>query len=248
MTIVPGQTASVAMRILDASAPAPLGDVPPAITVLTASTVQPAMGEAVALSVAAADANGDPLSYAWSSNCTAGSFSETSSAQTTWTSTEVGVCTMTVTVSANGKSAAQQVDITALDTGTGAASINGTYVRAPYISYFSTSAPGFSCDPLWLREPMCPSSLPPGQALSVTAHVSLGELPPADGGTTGAAQVSLTDNCGGTTENVRVDMSAQTGFVRMTWTPPTSPAVCVLTFSVTQETMEERRSFVIVVK
>jgi hypothetical protein len=247
VTIAAGQTAGVVMRILDTSAPDPMVDVPPAITTVTASTIQPAIGEAVTMSVSAADANGDPLSYAWSSNCTIGSFSTTSSAQTTWMSTAAGVCTITITVTANGKSAAQQVDITALDTGTGAASINGTYVRAPDINSVSASASGFSCSP-WRMEPMCSNSLPPGQTLSVTAFFSLGELPLTDGGTTGAVQVKLTDNCGGTTENARTDINVQTGLARMTWTPPTSQAVCTLTFSVMQETMVGQFSFVVLVK
>lgn len=244
-TIVAGQTASVAMKILDATTPAPMADVPPAITVLSASSVQPTVGDAVTLSVSAADANGDPLSYAWTSTCTTGAFSSTTSAQTTWTSTSTGVCTITVTVTANGKSASQQVDITGLDLGVGAASIEGSYIRSPQISYFNAYASGIDCASYPGGSPMCSNTCPPGNALSVYASFSLGEPTSTDGGTTGAHQVSFSDNCGGTWGTV----SPSTGvYATSSWTSPAAPAVCVLTARVTQEGMFDERSMVIVVK
>lgn len=248
VTIVGGQTASVVMRLLDASTPAPLGDVAPAILALTTSSVQPAVGEAVTMSVSAADANGDALSYEWTSDCTTTStFSTPASATTRWTSTAAGVCRITITVRANGRSATEQVDVTALETGSGAVSIEGTYVEGPRILVVNASATGFSC-PLGSSETTCPGRLAPGQATQLNVIFALGEAAPSTGEGLGAVQFSLTDSCGGTTGVVSVSANGKSGQANATWTPPSSAAVCELTVRVTQETMVGQRAFAIVVR
>lgn len=250
VTIVAGQTASVFLRILDTSPWTPMPDSSPGIAALVVSTVRPTVGQVVTLSVSAADPNGDPLSYAWTSGCASGTFSTTNAADTTWTNTVAGVCTLTVSVTANGKSVSQQVDIATLDATSGVASVEGSYIPAPNISNLSASASasGFSCSMhRFDTDATCRQSISPGQAVSLSSFFHLGEVASSDGGT-GAVDVTLTDNCGGTNGPQYWSAYGMSGSANLEWTAPTTPAVCVLTLSITQETMVDRFSVAIVVK
>jgi hypothetical protein len=70
----------------------------PDVTALTASNAQPLPGGAASFAVAASDADGDVLHYAWSDDC-GGTFAAPSAATTDWVApgTE-GPCTLRVTV------------------------------------------------------------------------------------------------------------------------------------------------------
>lgn len=248
VTIVAGQTASVFLKILDTSAPTPMPDSSPGIVALVLSTTRPTVGQPVTMSVSAADPNGDPLSYAWTSNCTSGSFSTTSSADTTWTNTAVGVCTVTATVTAKGKSASQQVDIVTLDVASGVATVEGSYVSAPIISHTTASGSGFSCSRYHSdSDATCLQSLSPGQVIQIASYFTFGEPPSADGGT-GSIDVTLTDNCGGPMLHLNASTLSMGNSAHTSWTAPSTPAVCVLTLTVTQETMVDRLSFAVVVR
>jgi len=247
VTIVAGQTASVFLRILDTSSPAPMPDSSPGIFALVASTTKAAVGEAVTLKASAADPNGDPLTYAWTSSCPSGTFSTTDSAETTWSSTAVGVCTLTITATAKGKSASQQVDVVVLETGSGVATVEGSYISGPRISSISASATGFNCSgfPV-VSDATCSQSLAPGQHLSIAAYVVLDEAATVDGGA--PVDVTLTDNCGGTTLYINQYIYTSGGGVDAKWTAPAAPAMCVVTLNVTQESMVDQRSLAIVVR
>ena len=259
---------------------------------------------------------------------------------------------MAITVTANSKSASEQVDIVTLDGSSGVASVEGTYVPAPLIVQVSASAPRLSCIMNHFSpDAMCSQGVSPGQAVWISTYFSLGEIVadggtrpvdggvvpfdggvvpfdggvvpfdggtrpvdggtrpvdggtrpvdggtrpvdggtrpvdggtrpvdggtrpvdggtrPVDGGTrpvdggvvpfdggvvpfdggVGAVDVTLTDNCGGPMLHLNAYTYGMNGSADAIWTAPSTPAVCVLTLTVTQETMVDRLSFAIIVK
>ncbi|RKH35743.1 hypothetical protein D7Y13_06665 [Corallococcus praedator] len=102
VSIVAGQTAFVAITLQQVNAPPPFLNGAPLIDSLVASSTSVPPGGSLLLVAAAHDPNpGDTLSHVWSS--TAGSFSSTSSASTSWTApASAGLQTLTFTVTDSG--------------------------------------------------------------------------------------------------------------------------------------------------
>lgn len=83
----------------------PHGDAPPVIAAVTASATVAHPGDHVSLTVSASDPAAQPLAYAWSAlpaGC--GTFSDAHGAATTLTLAAVGTCSVTVAVTAGGRS------------------------------------------------------------------------------------------------------------------------------------------------
>jgi hypothetical protein len=103
-TVIAGQTAEVAIILQELNvAPGPT-NYAPVITSLTstASYVAPSTSGSSTVAANDPDHNGDPLAYAWSGSCTAGTitFGTPAAATTTWTVPSVNsVCTVAVKVS-----------------------------------------------------------------------------------------------------------------------------------------------------
>ncbi|HEY6912156.1 MAG TPA: hypothetical protein VI356_22445 [Myxococcales bacterium] len=105
VTVVKGQTARVAITILDATGAPPQPDHSPVITSLSASASAAIVGDRISLSAAATDADGDAISFLWTaapSGC--GTFSAAGSASTAFTAAAAGNCVVTVAATARGLS------------------------------------------------------------------------------------------------------------------------------------------------
>ncbi|WP_164017119.1 Kelch repeat-containing protein [Pyxidicoccus trucidator] len=98
VTISPEQTALVAITLQQLSTPSPFLNSTPVIDGLVAPATSVPAGGTLSFAVTAHDPDlGDTLSQAWSA--TAGSFSSTSSASTSWTAPDaIGIQTLTFTV------------------------------------------------------------------------------------------------------------------------------------------------------
>ncbi len=139
VTLTAGQTTLVSITLQEVNPPDNFENSAPVITSLVAapSTVSP--GGTVTLSAGAEDADGDPLSYAWS--VSAGAFSSASSAGTSWTApAQPGSYTLTLTVTdSRGATATAQVTLT-VRTATGSAAVNVSFNTWPQVTRMVASA------------------------------------------------------------------------------------------------------------
>jgi hypothetical protein len=97
VTISQGSTAAVFILLQQKTAPSPFRNSAPRINSLVASSTQVEPGQSATLSVTATDADGDTLSYAWTT--TAGTLANATAAGATWTApTTEGPYTVNVSV------------------------------------------------------------------------------------------------------------------------------------------------------
>ena len=111
VTVVANATATVVLRILDASGPPPAPDHGPVLTSVSVSNAAPLQGDRIAVSATALDPDGDPVAFQWSSSC-GGAFAAPAEPSTTWLAASAGPCTLTVTVASRGLSDLLSVNVT----------------------------------------------------------------------------------------------------------------------------------------
>lgn len=140
VTVTVGGTAAVIIVLQDEAAPDPFSNSAPRITGLVASESQVEPGQAVNLTITATDADGDPLTYAWSAP--AGSFAGGNTASPTWTApAQEGDDVLSVSViDGNGGQAGLSLTIAvySLDGGVG---VSVTFNTWPVVSLV-TATPG----------------------------------------------------------------------------------------------------------
>ncbi|MBN8471503.1 kelch-like protein [Corallococcus exiguus] len=157
VTINANQSTLVAITLQQLDPPPPFDNEAPIIDSLVASSTSVAVGGTIALTATAHDPNpGDTLSYAW--NATAGSFSDTSAAATSWTApASTGIATLILTVTDSrglGSSVTLAVNVTA--DGEGEAELSLSFNSSPGVTALGAS----------------PSSLAVGETTSVSASAS----------------------------------------------------------------------------
>jgi choice-of-anchor C domain-containing protein len=140
VTIEPNTTAQVNIILQQSQAPKPFSNTAPFIHAVSASADKVAPGATVRLAANASDADGDPLSYAWSAK--AGTFNTPEDSNSTWTAPSVvGTQVLTLTVSDN-RSGSRTITLS-IDVqhhhADGAASIDLTFNHWPVVSLLSAS-------------------------------------------------------------------------------------------------------------
>jgi hypothetical protein len=132
VTISVGATATVSITITDTTGGAPIPDHSPVITSFAVPRTNVALGEILALSVAAMDADNNVIVFSWTASPVGcGTFSDATSASPSWTAASPGVCTVKVTAMAQGKTDTRSTDITIQS---GSVAILGSYVPFPKIT------------------------------------------------------------------------------------------------------------------
>jgi hypothetical protein len=228
--IVANTTSAVAMNIYDLTPPVPQPDIGPMIRSATSTAATVFVNQPITLSVDALDLNGDPLTYAWTSDCPSSQFSAPSSSFTQWASPEATGCRLTVTVSSRGLSTSMSLNVTVYsnggpDGGTGGAQVTGNYIPRPevyaisaysstYLPYTSVSRYGSSANLPLLRS---------GTSYEVSAYVEYGTH-------LGNRAASLSASCG--TLQLAYDGCSSSPttscYIQYTWTTPPAGNVCQL--------------------
>ncbi len=158
ITITADQTTLVAILLQEVNPPPPYQNEAPVIDSLVASSTSVRVGNSLSLVTTAHDANtSDTLTYAWSA--TAGSFSSTSEASTSWTApATTGIQTLTITVTdPGGLSSSASLAINVIQgEQQGDAQLSITFNRFPSVTALAAS----------------PTLLAVGQSTTVSASAS----------------------------------------------------------------------------
>ncbi|NPC73551.1 kelch-like protein [Corallococcus exiguus] len=157
VTINANQSTLVAITLQQLNPPPPFDNEAPVIDSLVASSTSVAVGGTIALTATAHDPNpGDTLSYAW--NATAGSFSDTSAAATSWTAPGfTGIATLILTVTdSRGLASSVTLAVNVTADGEGEAELSLSFNSSPGVTALSAS----------------PTSLAVGETTSVSASAS----------------------------------------------------------------------------
>jgi hypothetical protein len=236
VTVTANTTSSAYIKILDATGSPPAPDHGPYITSLTASKNNPNTGESVALAATAVDPDGDALAYQWSEDCSGGTFTAPSAATTSWSSTMTGACNLTLTVTSKALKDTKAVQVVVFGGSggsgggpTGAVSVTGTFVAAPSIGEVRlyTYSPGLSCDIYRsIADGDCRQPLFPTQKIWVYLNYST---------TASTPNVTLTDNCGGST----TPNSTYSSYAYFNWTAPANTGACLLTATLSGDGMTD---------
>src|SRR5690348_1343857 len=111
VTVQKGASVQAQIRILDATGPAPGPDHSPVVTSLV-TPLSAQVDDQLPVDATAVDADQDPMTFSWTatpSGC--GTFAAPGAAATTFTAKLIGSCTVTFTVTANGKSDSKSATI-----------------------------------------------------------------------------------------------------------------------------------------
>jgi hypothetical protein len=221
-------TVQAQIRILDLTGPATGPDHSPVVT----SLVTPAAAQVddqLPLNATAMDADQDPMTFLWTespSGC--GLFANRAAAATTFTAKLPGTCTVTFTVTANGKSDGKSAPI-AIAAGTGSIDVVVTYVPQPVISSIAFSSGTTTLATVARNAADATLRVPFHKGTAYTVTFSF------DPWSTGTN--ALSDSCGGTI--VQPAFVANATSARATWTPTVDTGACVIVATVTRETLTD---------
>ncbi|HET7500348.1 MAG TPA: hypothetical protein VFK02_05070 [Kofleriaceae bacterium] len=218
--VQPGVVVRVICRILDltASPPPVFGPILDSLTFPTTTEV----GASPAFSISVIAPAGDPVTYAWSSDCADATFSPPDAATTTFSKAAPGPCDVAVLATSNGFSVFQTFVIVVFPAGAGTGAVTATaaFVNRPAMVL---NLPGLGCgvgsSVFGLSNSSCASSIASPQATDVFLSV----LSAWGGSTPGT--VELSDDCGG---RFGTSSHGATG-VSGSWLPPVNAGLCKLT-------------------
>jgi hypothetical protein len=132
--IAAGVVTRVELKILDVRPADPsFGPIVDALSFPTSSAV----GASSTFAISATSPAGDPLSYAWTTDCTDSTFGAPAAATTTWTKWSQGGCMVGVAVTSGGFTVERSFAVVVFPAGsaTGAAGVSGTFVPAPKVRW-----------------------------------------------------------------------------------------------------------------
>jgi hypothetical protein len=221
-TIQAGVVTRVMIRILDLTPDSPPVYGPILDSLSFPTTAIAGLAANFAISVVAPA--GDPITYAWTSDCPDSTFGSPTAAATTWTRPAEGSCTIHVVATSNGLSVSQGFAIVVFPAGSseGAALVSAAFITRPGIVL---NLFGGSCgvDSVNLgRNASCATTIASPDHTSYLFNVfSWG------GSTPGPFAVSV--DCGGSTGLDVKDSTTVGG----PWVPPVAGGLCIFTATAT---------------
>lgn len=213
--VMPGVTTRVLLRILDVSG-SPAQVFGPILDSVSFPTTTNA-GTTVTFAVSAVAPHGDPVTYAWSADCTDSAFTAPTAATTGWSKAAQGACMITVLATSNGFTVAQSFGILVFPAGAniGALDLSASFIASPSV-VFNLVDLGCSVGPG--GNGSCPVTIASPTVTSYFATVS------SWGGST-PGMLDVSDSCGGRFGRSSHDSSNISGF----WLPPVGGGLCFLT-------------------
>jgi hypothetical protein len=230
VTVTKGEVKLTQITILDSTGPAPGPDHSPVVTSLV-TPVSLQVGDASTLTTSAMDADGDPVSFSWAvspSGC--GALAPGTGSSTDFTAVVAGNCTVTVTAMANGKSASKSAPIR-IDPATGSIDVTVQYVPHPVISSISFSSGATTLATVTRNASDATIRTPFKKGTAYTVTLGFDPWP--------TGSVALSDSCGGTIQPQPLLFVANATMATATWTPGAGGDVCLVTATLTRETLTD---------
>ncbi|WP_141332479.1 hypothetical protein [Myxococcus sp. AB025B] len=237
--VVEGVAVTVLMNLQDVTPPAPQPDIPPFIRSAfisgTAHTTN-----AIELAVSVIDLDGDPITYAWTSDCPTGVFSRPNEAYTTWHNMLPGPCKLEVHATARGQVVSISRVVNVEGPAVGGVLVVGTYIPRPRVTAIQVEGQGLS-PRRFLREDAV-SNLPfvgPNRTFQVEFFVDYGTQ---HGTRTATLDMSEGSPCGTLVRGADTCATSPTPTscsVRYTWTTPLPSPLCKLTARATNGTLAD---------
>lgn len=226
VTVLKNATAQAQIRVFDATGPVTGPDHSPVVTSLVTPT-SAQVGDQLPVNATAFDADQDPMTFSWAASpAGCGTFAAPAASTTSFTAGALlGACTVTFTVTANGKSDSKSAPI-AIAAATGSIDVVVTYVPQPVISSIAFSSGPTTLATVPRNAADATIRVPFHKGTAYTVSFSFDPWP------TGTAR--LTDTCGGTI--VQPVFVANATSARATWTPIVDAGACVVVATVTRET------------
>ncbi len=219
------------ITILDGTGPLPVPDHSPVVTSMV-TQLSAAVGDVTSVSATASDADGNPITFAWTTLTGCGTFADPSSASTTFTPNATGTCTLKVTATANGLSDQKTANMT-VNPATGSIGVEVDYVPQPEIISiaFSNGATQLGTISRTGADATLHAAFVQGTTYTVTLTYD-----PWPTGT-----ISLSDTCGGAIGQPSFQAG---GTATGTWKPTVAGGPCQLTATLTRQSLTD--SFMVV--
>jgi len=215
--VVPDAVTALQVTVLDTTGRDPGQPHSPLVLSFAASNAQPRVGDSVTLTADIVDPDGDPLTYAWTSTCAASQFDRTDAATVSWSASAPGACTLRLDATAGGHTVTRMVNLIVFSAASseGAVDVSTTFVSNPFITgmhVFNRDNGGtILCEmSRYDGDWSCAGTATAGALHGVTID--------------GVGSLTIADNCGG-------QVSYFFGGPR--WRAPATPAVCLLTATLT---------------
>ncbi|HYS10024.1 MAG TPA: hypothetical protein VEP66_14880 [Myxococcales bacterium] len=217
------------ITILDNTGPVASPDHSPVVT----SLVTPAVAQVddqSNLSATSMDADGNSMSFSWTASPTGcGTFASPTLPSTAFIAKLIGTCTVTFTVTANGKSDSRSASIQ-ISAATGFIDVRVTYVPQPLISsiaFLNGSTPVAAVSRLTNNDGTIRAPFHKGTPYTVVLNF--------DPWSTGA--IALSDSCPGTI--VQPAFAPNAISATATWTPTVDNGACIVTAILTRQTLTD---------
>jgi hypothetical protein len=238
VTVVKNQTTQATITVLDSTGPAPGPGHSPVITAFTAPATA-MVGDVNSCSATAMDMDGDTITYAWSatpSGCA--TFANASAASTSVTAVTVGTCALAVVATATGGSDQRSGNLV-ISPATGTVQVNGTYVPQPRITQLELLD---GTTVIWTidrtgTDATFHTALTRNKAYSIRSHF--------DSVTDGA--LTLSSNCGAAFGQPPAITAATTVLTGTFTTPAAGAAACIVTATLTRQTLVDTFPVVLVI-
>lgn len=212
--IISGSVTRVFLQILDLrqSGPPRFGPIFDSLSFPTTVTA----GAVATFAIGVVAPVGDPVTYAWTSDCTDATFTPPDAATTGWSKPTQGVCNVMVVASSNGLSVTQNFSIVVLPgSDAGAADVSAGFVFAPSVAFQILGAGCGAAD----QNGSCPVPIASPDRLNYTLSVFSWNT------FVGAGTFTVSDDCGGTF----LPFFQNRDFVTGQWLPPVTASTCILT-------------------
>jgi len=222
IVVTAGVVTRVSLRLLDTTPDAaPLFG--PIVDSLSYPTTTQA-GALATLAISVVAPAGDPVAYAWSSDCQDSTFSAAQAATTSWSKAAPGACTIQVTATSNGFVATESFVIVVFPSGSGSGgvTVSGTLVTRPTLNF---SLPNLGCFT------SVDGNASPGGSVSCRANTLASpsatqfDVTVFNWGGSSPGGLELSDNCGGRFGAAFGGPDSQSG----SWLPPANGGLCILT-------------------
>jgi hypothetical protein len=222
------------ITVLDTTGPIQGPDHSPVVTSLVTPTAAQ-VDDQLPVSATAMDGDSNSMTFAWSASpAGCGLFANSTALSTTFTAKVIGTCTVTFTVTANGKSDSKSAPVQ-ISAAIGTIGVTVTYVPQPLISSITFKQGATQIASVNRTDPDGTIRAPFHKGTAYTVTMTFDAWP--------SGSIGLSDSCSGTIAQPAFPANGTSASA--TWTPIVSTGACIVTATLQRSTLVD--SFFVVV-